>query len=64
MGHSSYDVVEKVLRSCNLPYEIKQDLSLCSSYAMAKIHKLSFFVSETVNNLPLELIHNDIWVLH
>lgn len=61
LGQASFDIVERTLRSCNLPYEIKSSSTLCSSCLKAKCHKLPFTISETVTHHPLELIHTDLW---
>ncbi|CAA0840981.1 Unknown protein, partial [Striga hermonthica] len=60
LGNSSYDVILKAYRSCNLAYEMKRDV-VCSSCALSKIHRLPFAISETACNKPLELVHSYLW---
>ncbi|KAL3634153.1 hypothetical protein CASFOL_021207 [Castilleja foliolosa] len=63
LGHSSYDVVTRALRDCNIPFDNKKadDSSICSPCVLAKSHKLPFNLSNSVAIACFDLIHTDLW---
>ncbi|KAK9133330.1 hypothetical protein Scep_012858 [Stephania cephalantha] len=57
LGHPSISIVNKVLSSCRLPYEVNSHV--CSVCQMAKSHRLPFALSESRASAPLHLVHSD-----
>ena len=63
LGHAATDVVVQTLQSCNVSYEKNKAIdcsTICSSYQLAKSHKLPTHLSSSRASKPLELIHMDI----
>lgn len=64
LDHTAYDVVEMVLKTCNLHIlRNKRSYVLCLSCIFAKSHRQPFIASETEYNFSFELIHSDLWGL-
>ncbi|KAG8473650.1 hypothetical protein CXB51_035527 [Gossypium anomalum] len=61
LGHPSTDVLNHVLRACNISIPRSIEPSLCNTCALGKSHKLPFNSVSTVYSVPLELIFTDLW---
>lgn len=61
LGHPSFQVVQTVMSSCNLPSVNKTNFDFCSACCLGKIHKFPFPTSTTEYHTPLQLIHTDLW---
>nr|AAT85031.1 putative polyprotein [Oryza sativa Japonica Group]ABF96679.1 retrotransposon protein, putative, Ty1-copia subclass [Oryza sativa Japonica Group] len=62
LGHPSYTVVEKVIKSQNLPcLDVSEQVSVCDACQKAKSHQLSFPKSTSESKYPLELVFSDVW---
>lgn len=61
LGHCAFDVVEKALRSCNIPFNSMKSSLLCHPCCIAKSHRLPYTPSVSQHTIPLSLIHSDLW---
>jgi len=64
LGHAAINVVVQILQSCNVSYEKNKAVNcstICSSWQLAKSHRLPTRLSSSRASKPLELIHMDIW---
>jgi hypothetical protein len=62
LGYHAFQVVERVVREFNLPYqqEMNKDL-VCGSFQQAKGHQLPYPKSTSVSTHLLELVFSDVW---
>jgi histone deacetylase 1/2 len=62
LGHPTFPVVEKVLRSNNLPHLLESNKqSVFGACQEAKSHQLPYPISTSVSTQPLELVFSDVW---
>lgn len=61
LGHPSINVVNSVLKTCNLSVSNKKREFVCSACQQGKAHKLPFPNSTTKYKTPFELIVSDMW---
>jgi hypothetical protein len=55
-------VVERVLKSFNLPYSLESNKqSVCDACQQAKSHQLPYPKSVSISTQPLELMFSDVW---
>lgn len=56
LGHCAFDIVERALKSCNIPYNSNKSVFLCQSCCVSKSHKLPYHDSLTQYTSPLQLM--------
>jgi hypothetical protein len=62
LGHPSFPIVEKVLKSHDLPYLLDSNKhSVCDACQQAKSHQLPYPIFTSVSTQPLELVFSDVW---
>ncbi|CAH9118016.1 unnamed protein product [Cuscuta europaea] len=62
LGHPALPITQKVISSLGISFkDVNKDLSLCTSCASNKSHKLPFAKSSLSSSGPLDLIYTDVW---
>jgi hypothetical protein len=62
LGHPSFHVVDKLVKSNNLPCSSESSgQSICDACQQVKSHQLPYLVSTSVSSKPLQLIFSDVW---
>jgi hypothetical protein len=62
-GHPSMIVVNRVIEENKLPCSLVEfnKESVCGAHQQGKSHRLLFSKSFSVSQVPLELVHSDVW---
>ena len=61
LGHPAFRIVHHVLSKFDLPVISSKTITPCSACFSSKSKQLSFSLSCTQINFPLDLIHTDVW---
>lgn len=61
LGHSCTEVLERVLKTCNIPVKKNCVQRVCIACQLGKAHKLPFTASKTMYSSPFELVVSNVW---
>ena len=61
LGHPHYEVLNSVMKLCNVPTPNKFFTDFCSACCLGKAHRLPSTASTAIYAKPLELVFCDLW---
>ena len=61
LGHTAFHIANHVLSKFSLPIISRKVVHPCSACFSSKSKQLSFSLSSTQINFPLDLIHTNVW---
>lgn len=61
LGHPNNNILDKVLKNCNVKVSPSDNFSFCEACQYGKMHLLPFKSSSSHAKEPLQLVHTDVW---
>lgn len=63
LGDPSLKTLELIIRECNIPTKMNEQLEFCESFQLGKAHTLPFPNSVAQASENFDLVHTDVWGL-